>query len=444
MKKALFLSVITGLMLFAISCQKIDWSDIFKKDDHGHLKQTKDYSSEVVLKWMDMQLRMIRTNATPMGGLVPGRFFGYCGIALYESVVPGMPSYRTLSGQLTDMPAMPSADNGTAYHWAASANAALAAMNRNFFPATSNANKASVDSLENALNTVYAADVSAVTLQRSVNFGKAVAQSVFDWSKTDGASHASDPYTLPVGPGLWVPTPPAFAPATAPYWGKNRLLVSGSLGGITPLPPPSYSTDPSSDFYKMVKDVYDVSQTLTDEQKATGLYYRDNPGYGGGHYLSILLGVLKQEGSALDFASVAYAKAGIACVEAGIGCWQVKYQYNVERPITYITSVLNYPSWVPLFATPAFPEYISGHATVGGSFTTVMTSLFGEHYHFTNHTYDYLGMAPRSFNSFKDLANDISISRVYAGIHYRISCQRGQKAGEQIGQNIDNKLKFKK
>ena len=444
MKKALFLSVITGLMLFAISCQKIDWSDIFKKDDHGHLKQTKDYSSEVVLKWMDMQLRMIRTNATPMGGLVPGRFFGYCGIALYESVVPGMPSYRTLSGQLTDMPAMPSADNGTAYHWAASANAALAAMNRNFFPATSNANKASVDSLENALNTVYAADVSAVTLQRSVNFGKAVAQSVFDWSKTDGASHASDPYTLPVGPGLWVPTPPAFAPATAPYWGKNRLLVSGSLGGITPLLPPSYSTDPSSDFYKMVKDVYDVSQTLTDEQKATGLYYRDNPGYGGGHYLSILLGVLKQEGSALDFASVAYAKAGIACVEAGIGCWQVKYQYNVERPITYITSVLNYPSWVPLFATPAFPEYISGHATVGGSFTTVMTSLFGEHYHFTNHTYDYLGMAPRSFNSFKDLANDISISRVYAGIHYRISCQRGQKAGEQIGQNIDNKLKFKK
>ncbi len=444
MKKTLILSAITSLMLFANSCQKIDWSDVFKNQDHGHLKQTKDYSSDVALKWMDMQLRLIRTNATPMGGLVPGRFFGYCGIALYESVVQGMPAYQTLSGQLTDMPAMPPAEPGTAYHWAASANAALAAMNRNFFPTTSDANKASIDSLENALNAVYATDVNASTFQRSANYGKAVAQLIFDWSKTDGASHASDPYTPPTGPGLWVPTPPALAPATAPYWGKNRLLVSGSLNGSTPVDPPAYSTDPSSDFYKMVKEVYDVSQSLTAEQKAIGLYYRDYPGYGGGHYLSILMQVLTQEGSALDFSAIAYAKAGIACLEAGIGCWQVKYKYNIERPITYITGVLNYSSWTPLFATPAFPEYTSGHSTVGGCFTTVMTSLFGDHYHFTNHTYDYLGMAPRSFNSFKDLANEISASRVYAGIHYRISCERGQKAGEKIGQNIDNILKFKK
>ena len=144
----------------------------------------------------------------------------------------------------------------------------------------------------------------------------------------------------------------------------------------------------------MVKEVYDVSQTLTAEQTAIGLYYRDNPGYGGGHYLSILMQVLVQEKSMLDFAALAYAKAGIACVEAGIGCWQVKYQYNIERPITYINGELNYTSWTPLFATPAFPEYTSGHSTVGGSFTTIMTGLFGAHYHFTNHTYDYLGMAP--------------------------------------------------
>jgi len=63
------------------------------------------------------------------GGLQPGRFFAYCGIALYESVLPGMPAYQTLSEQLTDMPAMPSKRDG-----AAAANAALAAMNRDFFP----------------------------------------------------------------------------------------------------------------------------------------------------------------------------------------------------------------------------------------------------------------------------------------------------------------------
>ncbi len=443
MKKVTLLFAVIVVAVTFNGCQKFNPFD--HGDDNGHLNQPKNYSSEVVLKWMDMQLRLIRTNATPLGGLQPGRFFAYCGIAAYESVLPGMPGYRTLSGQLNDMPQMPSTKHGAGYHWAASANAALAAMNRNFFPATSDVNKASIDSLENALNAVYANQAGDEILQRSVDFGKAVAQSVFDWSKTDGASHASDAYTPPTGPGLWVPTPPANAPATAPYWGKNRLLVAGSLDGSTPLPPPAFSTDHSSDFYKMVKEVYDVSQTLTDEQKAIGLYYRDNPGYGGGHYLSILMQVLIQEKAKLDFAALAYAKAGIACVDAGIGCWQVKYQYNIERPITYITDVngLNQPAWTPLFATPAFPEYTSGHATVAGSFTTIMTGLFGKNYHFTNHTYDYLGMAPRSFNSFKDLANEIGAARVYAGIHYRISCERGQAEGEKIGWNIQNKLKFK-
>ena len=63
-----------------------------------------------------------------------------------------------------------------------------------------------------------------------------------------------------------------------------------------------------------------------------------------------------------------------------------------------------------LFATPNFPEYTSGHAIVAGAFTEKMTGLFGEHYHFTNHSYDYLGMAPRLFNSFDALAKEIDDS----------------------------------
>jgi hypothetical protein len=135
---------------------------------------------------------------------------------------------------------MPSTGPGLSYHWAASANAALAAMNRNFFSATSDVNKASIDSLENALNAVYSSQANAEKFQRSVKFGKDVAQLVFDWSKTDGSAVANAPYTPLVGPGLWVPTPPAFAPATAPYWGKNRLLVHGSLIGTSPQPPPVF------------------------------------------------------------------------------------------------------------------------------------------------------------------------------------------------------------
>jgi hypothetical protein len=412
---------------------------------HGHLKQTKEYSADVVTKWMDMQLRLFRTNATPIGGLPPQRYYAYSAIALYESVVPGMPSYQTLSGQLTDMPVMPQTIPGFAYHWPAAANAALAAMTRGFFPNTSAANQSAIDSLENALNDVYHSEVNSQDeFQRSGEFGKTVAHAVFEWSKTDGAAVANAPYTPPVGPGLWVPTPPAYAAAFGPYWGNNRLMVAGSLDGSTPPPPPSYSTNPSSDYYQMVKEVYDISQTLTPEQTATALYYRDNPGYGGGHYLSIIKQVLEQEHPQLDFAALVFAKTSIAIIDAGIGCWQAKFTYNLERPITYIRNVLGHTTWSSLFPTPNFPEWVSGHAAIAGAVAETLTGFFGDNYHLTNHTYDYLGMAPRTYNSFNEMVNDIGVSRVYAGIHYRISCERGASMGKKIGQNVDEKLHFLK
>jgi hypothetical protein len=110
---ALLLSSIISIVF--CSCQKEVTTRQFEQNSvttnrnsqDGHLKQTKEYSSEVVLKWIDMQLRLFRTNATPIGGLPRQRYYGYSAIALYESVLPGMPAYQTLSGQLTDMPAMP-------------------------------------------------------------------------------------------------------------------------------------------------------------------------------------------------------------------------------------------------------------------------------------------------------------------------------------------------
>jgi hypothetical protein len=411
---------------------------------HGHLLQTKTYSSEVVFKWMDMQLYLFRRNPTFIGGLPPERYYAYSAIALYESVVPGMPAYRTLSGQLTDMPAMPQTNHGLAYYWPACANAAFAAMTRSFLPNTTVANKASIDSLENALNKAYQMETDNTEFQRSVDFGKAVAQAVFSWSTSDGASNANAPYVPPVGPGLWVPTPPAFAPAFGPYWGNNRLMVPHSLDGTEPQAPPVYSEDPSSDYYKMVKQVYDISQTLTPAQIATALYYRDNPGFGGGHYLFLIKEVLEKENKNLDFSAYVFAKTCIAIIDGGIGCWQMKFKYNQQRPISYIRGVLGYTTWNPLFATPNFPDFPSGHSTLAGVFAQIMEGFFGDHYHFIDHTYDYLGMSPRSFSSFNDFTQEVSDARVFAGIHNYISCNRAILIGRKIAENVNDRVKFLK
>lgn len=445
----LFLS---ALLLFG-ACKKdqadkvtTDAEQLSQANVHGHLKQTKTFSSEVAQKWHDLQLRILRlpAGANPFG-LNGNRIFAYCGIALYESVVPGMPSYRSLHGQLTDMPAMPATQPGKAYHWPTCANAALAYLNKNFYTNVSAAFKASMDSLENALNTQYQSESNPELFQRSADFGKTVAQRIFDWSKTDGSLTVYPPFVPPVGPGLWSPTAPNPTGIFAPYWGNNRLFVPGSLNNTSSPPPPPYSTDPGSAYYQMAKEVYDISQTLTSAQIATALYFRDNPGFQAGtHYQSVFSQVMHAENPQLDFYALAQAQAGIALAESQIGCWKTKYELLVERPIRYIRNVLGHATWNPVLATPPHPDFPSGHSQTGGALAEVMTKLFGANYEFTLDTYPNLGMAPRHYSSFDDMADDIGKSRVYAGIHYTYSCTEGKKQGAKIAANILNSVSFKK
>ena len=86
------------------------------KMEHGHLKQTKTYSSDVVVKWMDMQLQLMKT-ATGIPNVAFARHYAYSGIALYEAVVPGMPAYQSLSGQLQGLSGLPQTGPGFAYYW---------------------------------------------------------------------------------------------------------------------------------------------------------------------------------------------------------------------------------------------------------------------------------------------------------------------------------------
>lgn len=447
--------LITFFTIILFSCQKeIETEPVTQEEivtaanpGQGHLQQTKTFSSEVARKWQDMQLRILRLPAGPNPyGLNGIRYFAYTGIALYESVVPGMPAYQSLYGQLTDMPGMPSTEPGKAYHWPTAANSALAYMNKHFYTTanTPAVHIVSMDSLENALNATYQSEVNAVIFQRSKDFGRTVAERIYNWSTTDGSLNANPPYVMAALP-LWQPTAPNPPGVIGPYWGNNRLFVQGSTTGTASPMPPAYSTHPNSAYYAMVKEVYDISQTLTPEQTATALYFRDNPGFQSGtHYISIFSQVMNTEKPQLDFYALAHAKTGIALAESMIDCWKIKYQVLLDRPVRYIRNVLGHATWSPLLPTPGHPDFPSGHSQNGGAFAAVFTNLFGDNYQFTLHTYDNLGMAPHEYNSFNEMAIDVGRSRVYSGIHYTYSCEEGRKQGERIATNILNILRFKK
>jgi hypothetical protein len=403
------------------------------------------YSSESAQKWMKMEIQIMQT--TPgLSNLAIIRPYAYSGIVMYESLLPGMPSYQTLSGQLTGLPAMPSTSGSLNYHWAESMNAAMAKILRLVYPTMSAANIFSVDSLENVLYAGYSLESDVSTIARSHDFGQAVAQIVNDWALTDGNAHLADAYVVPTGAGLWIPTPPAFAPSPAgAYWGNLRQMVNGSGAGAQPPAPPAYSEIPGSDFYNMVQHVYDVSQTLTQSQIDQGMYWRDIPGLTTcGHYLSILQQVLQQENSNLETAAYAYALTAIICYDASISTWQTKYTYTLIRPVSYIRSVLGHSSWNPLLTTPNHPEYSSAHASLSSGEAVALTSIFGENHSFTDHSYDYLGFPARSFNSFNAFGEDAGNSRLFAGIHYQNSIDQALIQGRKVAHNIMNTIVLKK
>ena len=451
------------LSLFAIiSCQK----DVTQKQqeeeisgaansnkEHGHLQQTKTFSSDVVVSWINLQLQM---NKLPLpagtAGQANDRCQAYCGIALYESVVPGMPAYQSLYGQLTDFPEMPSREPGKAYHWAACANAALAEMNRRLFPTTAEPNKTAMTNLKNIWETSFANETDPATLQRSIAFGIEVATRVFNWAATDGSANVNPPYVLPpgsglppAGTGLWVPT--AAAPPVGPYTYQRRKLVPGVANGTELDPPPTFSTTVGSPFYNMVKEVYDASATpatLTTDQKALVDYFKDNPGYSaGGTYVAVFSQALSLTKPALDMAALAYVKIGLAHHDATIILLTNKYVFNLIRPVTYIRAYID-PTWSTYTPTPNHPEFPSGHSTTGGAALTMMSSIFGENFNITLHTYDYLNYPSRSYTSFTQMMNEISDSRFYGGLHYKATLDKSEVQGAKVAQNILATVKFLK
>jgi PAP2 superfamily len=461
MKKILKLaacSLFAAITFFA-SCKKVP--DLPKQNEdlissakdpneHGHLNQTKTFSSEVVVSWQNMQLTMLRL-PLPAGTGSQGtdRVQAYTGIALYEAVVPGMPEYQSLSGQLTDFPAMPSTEPGKAYHWAASANAALAEISRRLFPTTAEANKTAMNNLENNLKTSYAAEADDATLQRSIAFGKEVANRVANWAATDGSANVNPPYVFPAGTGLppagtglWIPTSPT--PPVNAFAYQRRLLVPGSADGTALEPLPPFSTSPTSAFYAMVKEVYDASLVLTTDQKAMADYFKDVPGYSpGGGFVWVLQEAFRITKPKLDQAALTFAKVGLATHDVTIVLFTNKYIFNIIRPVTYIRAYID-PAWNTYIPTPNHPEFPSGHASSNGAIVTMLNNSFGENFPITLHIYDYLGYPPRHYNNFTDMSTDMADSRVYGGLHYWETQAKSLVQGKKVAQNILAKINFKK
>ena len=429
MKKVIFImTVISTLFVFG-SCQKLN-----EFVNHDHPDKDTKAAATVALDWYRLELRMLLERNSALNGV----YFGYLGIGLYEAVRSENKNSVSLSSKLNQMPLMPEADNKS-YDWVISANAALASMFRVFNTGLTPANQASIDSLENAYNQNSTTNPDSDKFRRSQAFGRSVATAIYNWYLTDNYNASNLGYVPPVFPGAWEPTPPALANGINPFVSSARLYVSSNGSVVVPPPPFAYSESHSSDYYKMVKQVYDVNLALTTEQKNIANFWIDQGNGLGytppGHDFSVVTQAIQAKKVGLAVAAEVYAKCGIAERDGTIVTFAAKYKYNQMRPVTYIQRFIK-TGWLPFIPTPPHPEYPAAHAMLTGSVMQAAATVLGDKINLTDHSYDFRGWPARSYTSIFGVAEEAGISRNYGGIHYLPSIKTGLAMAKKIAGNI--------
>jgi len=383
---------------------------------------------------------------------VASRIYLYANAAAYETIIRDKKAYASLHGQVygfPDISAIPTGDE---------VNYPLAALYA-FFKTGGQlvfSEHLLKDSVEVMLREIE--EANPATYQNSLRYGQAVSDSIMAWASRD---HYLDTrkrrrYSYSKTPGKWIPTPPGYMDAIEPYWNRICPVALDSAQQFKPLPPPDFSTEPTSEFMKQAREVYDRTQQMTDEQKLIASYWDCNPFFlntqghlnfvtkklsPGGHWMSIVGQAATTAHLDWPATSAAYMLTSIALFDGFISCWDEKYRSQLIRPETVINTYMD-ERWLPLLQTPPFPEYTSGHSVISTAAATVLTALFGEEFHFVDNTEVEYGLPERLFTSFRQACDEAAISRLYGGIHYRAAIEEGQKQGERVGQQVLQRIEL--
>lgn len=450
------------LQLFALSVLIVITSISCKKDEiepDQVLPETSDFSNEVALEWMNFYLEIERF--TPgYRPPVSARTLGYVGLTAYESVVNGMPDYNSFSGYYFGL-STPQTEPGVEYHWPTCLHAAYSKSFLYFFPTAPAAQQQKMFLLMQKYNDKFTAEVPFEVYNRSKAYGEAVADAVFDWSKTDAVGHEAylhntdANYIPPSGTGLWQPTYPDYSLALLPHWGEARTFAANH-DDIVP-PPIPYSENQNSELYIQAKEVMIKVNNIKagnpdypDDEWIANFWSDDCPTKTftpAARWIAIANQVIDQKNLNLEVTVYAFAKIGMGLNDAGVRCWNEKYRFNILRPIDYIRNVLGSSDWNTImcpssgnYYTPNFPAYPSGHATFGAASAEVMSEVFGN-YSMTDRCHegrvDFIG-TPRSFNNFFEMAEENAYSRLPIGVHFRMDAEEGVNLGFKIGKKINN------
>lgn len=293
-----------------------------------------------------------------------------------------------------------------------------------------------------SLDASYASALANVTPGAARDAGVAVGQAAAAALIARRANdHSTDVVTYTPAPGLgvWQPTPPAFAPALEAGWGLVTPFVLETGHQFRPAPPPAPGSDRYVRDYLEIADIGSAtSTTRTATQTQTAQFWVAT---GPQNWNQVVQELTGAPGMNAAKAARAYMILNVAGADAMIAAWDTKFAYGEWRPLTAIRSTLDDgssatvtdPNWTPLITTPRFPDYICGHSTYAGAVERVLTGMFGRHPGEISITSASAGGVTHTYRSFREIADEVTNARVWAGIHWRTSCVVGRAVGHHVG-----------
>ena len=276
---------------------------------------------------------------------------------------------------------------------------ASAAVLASFFPA-------SVAQIEAALDAQAAAGSWPGAKHEDFAAGEAIgrgaAARVLAYAATDGVG-LTDPGTPPLGDGFWIWT---GGPIARGNLGARPVFLAAA-DEFRPPPPPAFA---SAQFTAALAEVGQIADTRTPEQLAIALFWNANQSpRSQAAFMEIARElILSHHRSDAEAARIMFLM-GAASFDALIGCFEAKYHYWLIRPPQAD------PRIVTAFPTPPHPSYPSAHSCSSGALAGVLAAIF-----------------PSEAARLAVVAEESSLSRLYAGIHYRFDMEAGLMLGRAV------------
>lgn len=342
--------------------------------------------------------------------IVAARAYGLLGIAQYAAVLAARPDGSDEQDDDGDGGASNASPSAHYYVIRGAVAGASAQVLRYLFPLD-------VAAIESQVASEGAVGSPGIQNQfaRGVAIGRSLGDVVVQRGRGDGFANADgtpkvwDTRTLPSGPTLWhmdadaTPHVPAGFqfPAMRPYY----------LTSTDQFRPPT----PTSDLTGPVNEVIAIVNARTAPQEAISRFWNLSNGTvtALGHWDQQAAAYIQEFGLDERDAAHVFALVNSAASDAVLGCWEAKYHYLVLRPWMVAPNDLTNAKLI--IGRPNHPSYPSGHSCVSSSAATVLKEFF-----------------PSKAATLDQQVAEAGMSRIYAGIHYRMDVEQGQKLGRSV------------